>query len=90
VHRPVGPVRLAELPGAVQRVDDPHPLGGQPGRVVPALFGQHRITRAQLAELAGQELVRAPVPGGAQFPWVAAIRAQREQQLPGLGSQVMG
>ncbi len=90
MHGPVGPSRLAELARAIQRVDDPHPVRRQPGRVVPAFFGQHRIARAQLAELAGQELVRAPVPGVAQPYGITATRAQREQQFPGLGSQVMG
>ena len=32
VHRPVGAAVLAELAGAVERVDDPDPLGGEPGR----------------------------------------------------------
>jgi hypothetical protein len=37
------PGRLAELAGAVDRVDDPNALGGESGRVVSALFRQDGI-----------------------------------------------
>ena len=37
---------LAELAGAVERVDDPHPLGRQSGGVGDALLGQHRVAGA--------------------------------------------
>jgi hypothetical protein len=61
VHRPVGPALLAELPGPVQRIDDPYPLRGQPRLVVDALFGQHGIAGAAGSKFGGQELVGQPV-----------------------------
>src|SRR5262244_749765 len=52
---------LAELPGAIERVDDPHPVGGQPRPVVPALLGQHRITGPARGQPGDEDLVRKQV-----------------------------
>ena len=57
VHRPVRPAVLAELPGPVQRIDDPYPLRGQPRLIVDALLGQHGIAGATGSQFGGQELV---------------------------------
>ncbi len=46
VHRPVAPPGLAELVGAVERVDDPHAVRRETSRAVPALLGQDRIIGA--------------------------------------------
>ena len=61
VHRPVGAGRLGELAGAVERVDDPDPLGGEAGRMSGA--GSSRAVDAGLvlsalrrAEVVGPEL----------------------------------
>ena len=43
VHGPVGAGRLAELAGAVERIDDPDPVGGEAGGVVLALLGEHGV-----------------------------------------------
>ena len=47
VHRPVLATEFGEFPGAVEGVDDPHPLGGEPGAVGALLLsrplGQHGI-----------------------------------------------
>ena len=43
VDRPVAAAGLAELPGAVERVDDPHPLGVEAAQVVAALLGQDGV-----------------------------------------------
>jgi hypothetical protein len=67
VHRPVRAERLAELPGAIERIDDPDPLGGEPGRVVLALLGQDRVGRAAPGKLGGEELVRRQVARLTQF-----------------------
>jgi hypothetical protein len=83
MHRPVGPAVLAELPGTVQRIDDPYPLRGQPRLVVDALFGQHGITGATDSQFGGQELVRQPVARLPQRIPVTAATPQVEQQLPG-------
>jgi hypothetical protein len=90
VDGPVGAARFAELPGAVQRVDDPDPAGAEPRGVVGALLGQDDVTRAQVGQRGGQELVRQPVTGLAQHVRVAALGAQLEQARPGLAGQVAG
>ena len=61
MHRPVRPSRLAELPGAIERIDDPDPRGGEPGRVILALLGQDRVVRAVPGELGGEELMSRQV-----------------------------
>ena len=43
VDSPVGAARLAELPGPVERVDDPDPARAQTRRVVGALLGEHDV-----------------------------------------------
>jgi hypothetical protein len=90
VDGPVGAARLAELPGPVQRVDDPDPVRGQPRRVVGALLGQDDVAGTAGGERRGQELVRPPVAGLAQQVRLAARGPQLEQQLPRLGGQVPG
>ena len=72
VHRPVAPAGLAELPRAIQRVHDPHPVRRQPGRVVPALLGQHGVAGTAGREFAGEELMGTRVAGLAQVVRVAA------------------
>ena len=85
---PVGSARLAELAGAVERVDDPDPVGGQPFLVVDALLGQDGIFRAFSRQLGQQELVRLPVSRVPQLAGVAASGAEGEQQVPGPFRQV--
>ena len=70
MDRPVVASQFGELPGAVERVDDPHPLGGQPDGAVGTLFGQHRVTRALGGKRFHQEVVGALVPR--RFPLVLA------------------
>ena len=43
VHRPVVASRRRELAGAVQRVDDPHPVGLEPGQIVVGFLAEHRV-----------------------------------------------
>jgi hypothetical protein len=88
MHRPVGPASLTELPGSVQRVNDPGPLGGQPGRIVLTFLGQHRVTRAQPGQLGHQVLVGEPVAGGAQAAGVAALGPERKQALARPGGEI--
>ncbi len=90
MNRPVGATRLAELPGAVERVDDPHPVRAEPRRVVGALLGEHHVTGAAGGQLGGEEVVRQPVAGLAQHAGVAALGAQVQQPPARLAGQVAG
>ena len=54
MNRPVGAARLAKLPGAVQRINDPDPAGGQPVRIVDRFLGEHRVARPSTLQLARQ------------------------------------
>ena len=53
VDGPVVPARFAELAGAVERVDDPDPVGVEPARVLESLLGQHGVVGA-IAGAAGR------------------------------------
>ena len=86
MHGPVGPAGLAELPGAVERVDDPDPLGGVPGGRVRALLRQHRVAGTPGGELGEQERVGLRVTG----PAVRARGAQLQQQRTGPLGQLLG
>ncbi len=46
VNGPVDPGWFGELPGAVEWVDDPHPIGAQPPTAVGPLLGQHGVVGA--------------------------------------------
>ena len=61
VHGPVGAGDLAELAGAVERVDDPHPVGGEPGRVGGALLGEHGVVGPGRGQAGDEQLVGLPV-----------------------------
>ena len=90
VHGPVAPRRLAVLPGAVERIDDPDPAAVEPPAVVGRLLGEHRVVGTGLGEGGDEELVREPVTGAAQI--VAGVgpvpAAVLHQPRPGLGRQV--
>jgi hypothetical protein len=58
VHRPVGAARLAELPGPVERIYDPHPVGRQPRRIVGPLLGEHHITGPGFVQPGQQKVMR--------------------------------
>ena len=71
VHRPVVAGRLGELPGAVQRVDDPDPGGGEPVGVVDAglaLLRQHRVVGPVPAQQRHQQVVGGAVAGVLELP----------------------
>jgi hypothetical protein len=90
VDGPVGAARLTELPGAVQRIDDPDPARTEPRGVVGTLLGEHHVTRPPGGQRGGEELVRQPVAGLAQHVRVAALGAQFEQPPARLAGQVAG
>ena len=79
VDGPVGAARLAELPGAVERVHDPHPVRAEPGGVVGALLGENDVTGAPSGQFPGEELMREAVARLAQHVGFPAASAQIQQ-----------
>ena len=83
--------RLAELAGAVERVDDPHPVGAEaaPGRRGPPRTAPRRRARSAASSV-DEEVVGLPVAVVAHERRVAGPRAtssgpQLDEQLAGLG-----
>jgi hypothetical protein len=89
VHGPILPARFGELTGAVERVDDPHPRGPQPRRVVNPLLRQHSVIRVPRRQLLDQEVVRTLVsdrlPLGLRR--IGELVTHTAQQLTGPGGQ---
>jgi len=54
MDRPVGSPLLTELPGAVERIDDPHSVRRQAGGIVLLFLGDDRIIRAMRVQLPHQ------------------------------------
>ena len=77
VHGPVGATVLAELVGAVERVDDPHPVGGEPADVLEALLGEHDVVGAGLVQGLHQEPVAGDVAGVHDLPRIGALGGER-------------
>jgi hypothetical protein len=57
VHGPVNPALLGVLAGAVQRIDDPDPLGVEPARIVRRLLAEYLVVRAEHGETGHQQFV---------------------------------
>ena len=57
VHRPVDAWRFGELAGAVERVDDPHPMPIEAGPVVGALLGEQAVSGSLGGQAADDVLV---------------------------------
>ena len=89
VHGPVGATLLAELAGAVERIDDPDAVGAESDRVVGRLLGEHRVVSVGGGERGDDELVRRPVALGPEVGGIGAVgvhrRPQRDEQLARLG-----
>ena len=84
MHGPVGPAGHAVLARAVERVDDPDPVCGQPRGGVLRLLREHRVARAVLGQLREQQLVGLRVAELAELLAGLTRRPlQVEQQLPG-------
>ena len=81
---------LTELAGAVQRVDDPYPVGLQPDQVVVGFLAQHRIVGPLGPQPTQDEFVGQAVPGVAEGPGMteAELLAHLQQQLPRVGSKI--
>ena len=86
MHGPVRPPRHGELPGAVERVDDPHPVGPQPLEVVVRLFGQHRVIGPLVTQAAQNQRVGADISGVTERgrKIVTDLLADPQQQPSGL------
>ena len=89
VDGPVGATLLAELAGAVERIDDPDARRREPRRVVDALLRQHRVVGMRRRQRGDDEVVRRAVALGADVGGIGAGGvqggAQGDEQLPGLG-----
>jgi len=83
VHGPVVARGLGELPGAVQGVDDPHPVRIEPGLVVGALLREHRVAGPVLGEQPHQQVVRGAVAGVLEGAALQSLGADLEQALAG-------
>lgn len=80
---PVAAAGLAELPGAIKRVDDPDAPGRQPRRIVLAFLGQDSVTGPKPPQFRDQEFVRRLVSCLSQLGGVTVGRRgpQRKQSL---------
>ncbi len=83
VHGPVVARHLGELPGAVERVDDPDPLGLQAALVVLALLGEHGVGGPVLGQQRHQQLVGGPVAGVLELASLQTLGAHLEQPATG-------
>ena len=92
VYGPVVASRHGEFACSVQRIDDPDPVGLQPGQVVVGLFAEHRVARALDAQPLQQQRIGLAVALIAQQPRVveADAIAHRQQQLSRLVGKVSG
>jgi hypothetical protein len=92
VNCPVRAWRLAELAGAVDRVDDPDAFGGQPGRVVSSLFRQDGIVWPASGKQLHQQKVAPAIAFVFQFAWGASggceFRSNGEEKFARLGGDV--
>src|SRR3954471_18930267 len=94
MHSPVGPTRLAELPRAVERIDDPHAIGSDPRPILHAFLGEDLVVRSQFSQCLDDEPVRRPVALVAQRPPVVRgfsdTGSQLEQQFSGSCGDIGG
>ncbi|MEY2958700.1 MAG: hypothetical protein RLZZ01_1268 [Actinomycetota bacterium] len=58
---PVVAPRFAEFPRAVQRIDDPDPVGREPARVLSAFLVEYGVARTKPAEFVADEPVAGRV-----------------------------
>ena len=81
-----------ELPGSVQRVDDPHPVGVHPRQVVDGLLGQHRIGGTIARQAIEDQRVGPLVAFVAEVVGVPEAVPWRdlEQQFTGVAGQLGG
>ena len=83
VDGPVVARGLGELAGAVERVDDPDPVAGEPDLVVLALLGQHGVARPVLGEQLHDQLVGGAVAGVLELAALEPLLPDLEQAAAG-------
>lgn len=87
---------LAVLPGAIEGVDDPDPIGGEAHRVIGAFLTEHDVARTHRGQSLDDEFVRCAVGLLAQLVGALLVVyrtegfAQREEQLPCFGRHAGG
>ncbi len=88
MDRPVVAAGLAELAGAVERVDDPHAVGREATGVLETFLRQHGVIGAVHTELLSEELLGQRVAGVLDVPRRRArsehLRPQFEEHVPRL------
>ena len=91
VHGPVV-AQGGELPRAVERVDDPHPVGVHPRQVVDGLLRQHRVGGAFARQAVEDQRVRPLVPGVAEVVGIPEplLLPHLEEQFTGVAGQFGG
>jgi hypothetical protein len=80
VDRPVVSRNLAELAGAVERIDDPHALRAEPHVVVLALLGEDGVRGPGLAQSRHEQLVGLGISGGAELGGLTAPALAQPQE----------
>ena len=87
---PVGPSGLGELAGAVERVDDPDPVGVDACGVVRALLGQDRVVGALDGQALEQQVVGAEIAFVAELVGIDARCPQLDEELSRRGREGRG
>ena len=94
MDRPVRAARLAELAGAVEGIDDPHPVTAEPPRVLEPLLGQDRVVGPDSRQLVGEEALARRVTPVHHLPGVGApldqVLAHGDEAAAGLVGQSGG
>ena len=98
VHRPVAPVALAELAGAVERVDDPEPALACD--VLESFLRAHLVLGIEAGELVDEKVMGQVVTGCADVPhgWWRGTQlqegsaggARQDGRVAVLGGKVLG
>src|SRR6266545_5605364 len=87
VDGPVGAVAFTELAGAVEGVDDPHPVGVEAGGGVDGLLGEDGVVGAVLGEAGEEQLVGAAVAFVLERLALESLDADPEEELARLGGE---
>ena len=89
---PVVTIGLAELAGAIQRVDDPHPITGEAGSIIDRVLHQHGISGTQLGQCRQDQRCRSSItlfPANARL-CPRQLLPQGDEELAGPSGQVAG
>ena len=87
MHSPVRPSFFGELARAVERIDDPHPLGIEPDVVVGGLLGEDRVGGPLLAQAIRQQLLRPSIALVAECSTCEALGAHLSKEGAGVSGE---